>query len=787
VSYQYFLPAYIDNLSKKINRRSNNVQVQSTTMGEATVSQEHTYRFAAVMGLLMAGLVLQCLADETGGVFQESFDSLTPPTLPEGWRSSQKRSTGTNDWISTGSTAFSPPGAILVTNATMEQWLSSPLINCSGLNPDKLQMTVRRSATFLANVAVESSMDSGKTFSSPFCTIGKEVGLGAYQMVEIPVPASLAASAAVVLRWRVVPEPTGATGTFRMDDIRITSATTSGEPGDSLALNEIMYTPRPGEPEWIELSNPGSRSVDLLGWSLSDAAVTAKHTIATASSLLLPGELIVVTSDTAALSAQRGAIDSRCLQSVGFPSLNNGGDMIHLLSPSGVCKDSVGYQDSWGGRMGVSLERIDDLGPSNDSKNWTSSEDSAGATPGRSNSVCRRQHDICATHVEFQGRCDNTVCDISITVGNTGRIAVSQWSIRLSDDVDRDSVADQSETLDLLPGSSTIEPGDSLTQLYEWIHPIPGRHTIIAEAVLEEDERHSNDETLATIAIPFLGRSVRINEIMFDPLAGMPEFVELINSSNSPVDLDGCSLSDRPTAGGSTNRWRLSGSALRVPRSGFLVLVGDSSGPSWFPSLRSGFSGVMVDVKSSGLGLNNDEDAVVLTSADGRLLDSVAYTSSLHTPDIEDTKGRSLELINPVLDGNNRTSWGTCVDPSGGTPGFRNSLSVNVLPSAAAINPAPNPFSPDGDGVDDVTVMSYSLPARSSLVRVRVFDVRGRLQRQLTNIAPSGCAGEIVWDGRTDQGQRARVGAYIVMLEAIDGAGGVWFTARCVVVLAARL
>jgi hypothetical protein len=741
----------------------------------------------AIVSLMTALTALQCSAEEAEGGFHESFDSVTPPVLPEGWRSSQKRTPGTNDWISTGSTAFSPPGAVIVTNATLEQWLASPPVDCSGVNPDRLQMSVRRSGTFLAVVAVEISTDSGKSYPFQIGAIAKEAGNGGYQLVDIPVPDGLARSATLAVRWRIIPELTGATGTFRMDDICITSTSTSDDQGDSLAINEIMYTPRQGEPEWVELHNTGSRSVDLFEWSISDASVTSKHTISSLPLVLFPGDYLLVTSDTTALSAQRRGIGSHTVQSSGFPSLNNSGDVIHLFSPSGVCRDSVGYLESWGGRTGVSLERIDDLGQSNDPGNWASSEDSTGATPGWSNSICRRQHDICATHVAFPGRCDSNECEISVTVRNAGRAAILQWSMKLSDDSDRDSVADQSETLGVIPGSAALEPGDSLAQRFVWFYPIPGKHVLIAEAVLESDERHSNDGTMATISIPFTAGSVRINEIMYDPVAGMPEYLELINTSKSPVDLDGCVLSDRPTAGGSINRWRLSGGSFRVARNGYLVVLGDSSGPSWFSSLRSVNSLVAVTVSSSGLGLNNDDDAIALRNSDGGLLDSVVYTSSFHTPDIEYTKGRSLELINPGLDGNSRTSWGTCVDPSGGTPGSRNSLSVDVLPSAAAISAAPNPFSPDGDGMDDVTVLSYSLPARSSLIRVRIFDVRGRMQRELINIAPSGCAGQTVWDGRNAQGQRARVGAYIVTLEAIDGTGGVWFNARCVVVLATEL
>jgi hypothetical protein len=192
-------------------------------------------------------------------------------------------------------------------------------------------------------------------------------------------------------------------------------------------------------------------------------------------------------------------------------------------------------------------------------------------------------------------------------------------------------------------------------------------------------------------------------------------------------------------------------------------------------------------MNAPGLGLNNDGDILILRSAGDVVLDSLEYAPSFHSPDIPDTRGRSLELINPALGGAARTNWGTCVDPSGGTPGVRNSIAVEVLPPAVALQAAPNPFSPDGDGMDDVSVLTYSLPVRSSLIRVRLFDVRGRSLRELANIIPAGAEGRLVWDGRDDRGVRARIGVYIAMLEAIDGAGGVTFAAKCVVILAGRL
>jgi hypothetical protein len=730
---------------------------------------------------------LESPGQESVDVLCESFDSVTPPALPAGWRSSQRRSAGIPDWVTTSSTTYSPPCAVLATNATMEQWLVTPTVDCRGKTPKSIRMIVRRSGTFTALVAVELSPDSGTTFPISLGTIGKETGNGAYQAVEFELSEAAAGQGTVVLRWRILPEATGASGTFRMDDIRMTSESIGDANPDSVVINEIMFAPRAGEPEWIEILNSGHTDKNLAGWSLSDAATTARHGIPANPAIVSPEAYVILTSDTAALFVARPGIRSRCLQTDGFPSLNNGGDFVHLFTRSGGCADSVEYDPSWGGATGVSLERVDGAHPPNDGDNWSSSVDSTGATPGRRNSTARRACDLAAMRLWFPGRCTPEVCDVSFTLRNAGRNPAVSWSVLLCDDVNRDSVADALETICRIPGAGTITPGDTLTCSVEWVAPVPGKHSLRAQVLLEEDERQSNNGISAAVLIPVIPGSVRINEIMYEPLAGMPEFVELINATASAIDLAECTLCDRPTSGGSVNEWKLGGRAVRVPGGGCVAVVADSTGVTWFPSLRAADPGLVVSMNASGLGLNNEGDALVLRSAGGVILDSVVYAPSFHTPDIPDTKGRSLELISPVLDGVSGKSWGTCVDPSGGTPAARNSITVAVFPSSATLLASPNPFSPDGDGVDDVAVLSYSLPVRSSLIRVRVFDVRGRSLRELANIMPSGTEGHCVWDGRDEHGRRARVGVYIAILEAIDGTGGTLFAAKCAVILAVRL
>jgi FlgD Ig-like domain len=178
---------------------------------------------------------------------------------------------------------------------------------------------------------------------------------------------------------------------------------------------------------------------------------------------------------------------------------------------------------------------------------------------------------------------------------------------------------------------------------------------------------------------------------------------------------------------------------------------------------------------------------VVLRDPSGSTVDSVAYDPYWHNPDVQETKGRSLERISPSGESNDGRNWSTCALPIGGTPGRPNSLYAHGVPSKAGLVCSPDPFSPDGDGYQDNTVIHLDLPLPVSLISVRIFDSRGRLIRRLVNAEPAGSHGDFVWDGRDDNRALARIGMYVIFVEAMDEGGSLLETTRGVVVLARRL
>ena len=114
-----------------------------------------------------------------------------------------------------------------------------------------------------------------------------------------------------------------------------------------LVVNEIMYAPKSPEPEWVELYNTSTDSVDLEGFTLSDNSGT-KAAIAARYHLLPPKGYAVVAHDSGFFSIHKDICDNVFITKI--PSLNNTGDAVVIHDAADNLIDSVNYSPSWGGK-----------------------------------------------------------------------------------------------------------------------------------------------------------------------------------------------------------------------------------------------------------------------------------------------------------------------------------------------------------------------------------------------------------------------------------------------------
>ncbi len=548
----------------------------------------------------------------------------------------------------------------------------------------------------------------------------------------------------------------------------------------TILINEIMFAPSGDEPEWVEIYNASNDTVNLKNWSISDA--TSKVTITKNDFWIHPKEYAVLSRDSTILNFYQ--IPSKVL-SLSLPTLNNTEDAVVIYDNTNSKIDSVYYFGRWG-KTGFSIERIDFQDPSIDSSNWSIPADSIKATPGKENSAMRKNFDLKISSIEIPKFSDYaSTINVKLTVQNIGLNQVNNFSIDVFRDLNFDSTASENEMILTRTFQLTLNKKDSATINLEITNLEPGENILIFSINFPSDENLSNNTAIKKLNLSFPVNAIVINEIMFDPLPGYCEYIELFNHSDKPVNLKNWKFNDMRSQDGRANFILLSQNDFIISPGEYVVIASDTT---IFKYLNPGDSLDKLIILNKSLSLNNDFDDVVITDLTGGIIDSVRYFSSWHSQIVTDKRGHSLEKINPDLPSADKSSWMTSSAKSGGTPGKRNTAYIETKEQnqIAKISVTPNIFSPDGDGFDDVCVISYSLPFNSGIINVKIFDSYGRQIKTLASNQYTTQNGNLLWDGTDENGKIARIGIYIILFEAVSENGEI-FKQKLTVVLAKKL
>ncbi len=165
------------------------------------------------------------------------------------------------------------------------------------------------------------------------------------------------------------------------------------EAADSLDLvvNEILFNPRSGGVDFVEIYNRSPKYINLKNWKLGNFennSVLKPQVITTEDFILAPSGYIAFTSDPASLISQYPQAVQKNLFKTNLPSLPDDEGSIALTNDQSILIDHFNYSQKMHSSFikddeGVSLERISFSGLTNDPSNWKSANASAGfATPG---------------------------------------------------------------------------------------------------------------------------------------------------------------------------------------------------------------------------------------------------------------------------------------------------------------------------------------------------------------------------------------------------------------------
>jgi hypothetical protein len=515
----------------------------------------------------------------------------------------------------------------------------------------------------------------------------------------------------------------------------------------SVVINELLYDPPgvDGGREFVELINTSAAPVPIAALAL-EAGDGARPGLwrpvwrGTAGELH-PGALLVVGGDSLP-SPERLTAD-----------LQNGPDALRLVG-DGTVVDLVGYGGLQNPALYEGRPASDVAGQSLGRRPDGRDTDDNGAdlipqmpSPGRRNAPRR---DLEVTLVEpdpvlaWPGRAQRA----ALRLRNRGGEPVSGWSLHAAlreAPYDADAPA---RPIEVQVTSHELAAGDSLVAPLVWSS---GLGLWRLEGLVEPaDEDSINDRTAVWVRIG--AGSVLVNEILFAPAPGAPEWVELLNRDTIPHDLGGFTLTDQ------SGRAARLATAVLLP-GGFAVASADPLAE--IAGLLPGtlrISAVPWNALNNTDGDDGFAEKLVLRDAAGVVQDAVRYSAEWGRE-----RGRSLERL--VLDPDVRgLLWAPSKSPDGATPGRENSAAA---PPGQALRLvlAPNPFSPDGDGREDALGATLDVPAGYDGFRARIYDLDGRLRATLGADRLGPGPRHLVWEGRDQDGSLLEKGFYVFELE----------------------
>jgi hypothetical protein len=538
-----------------------------------------------------------------------------------------------------------------------------------------------------------------------------------------------------------------------------------------IIITEILPDPDPmvGLPtaEFIEIYNRSSNPIDLNGWKLSDGASTSVF----ATHILLPKKYLIVTSSS---NLSLFAAFNNAVSVSNFPSLNNSGDLLTLKSASGVAVDSVSYSSGWyqdedKANGGWSLELIDPENTCGEGNNWIASVDTKGGTPGKQNAVFANKPDLTGTKLlsiaavqanqlllSFDEKLEKPLGNVSFTV--TPTIPVLNYSLSNSA---------------LTEIKIQLGQGLELRQLYHL--QIAGLRDCAGNFIQPEFSR-------LNFALPEIADSldILVNEILFNPLPGGVDFVELYNHSPKFINLKNYTIANFED--GKISKGKTIASNLILPPGSFLALTYNSLvlKTNYVMSSKENFHEMNLP------GFSDDEGSVALVNDKGKVLDYFIYSDQYHSRLLKDKEGVSLERISVTQSTHEPDNWKSANSSSGfATPGYLNS---NSRPESFANDNSiliePEVFSPQQPG-QDFAKINYRFDQSGMIANVKIMDQQGRIIKTIANNETLGFEGFLRWDGDRDDGTKARIGYYIIWFELYDLNGAV-NTIRKRVVVAAR-
>ncbi len=546
--------------------------------------------------------------------------------------------------------------------------------------------------------------------------------------------------------------------TLTFDFIKIESPNSN-----DILINEFMADPTPSvglpEIEFIELYNRSDKNFQLGELTLADG----NSEIPISNYILKKGEYVILFKDEST-DVYASLVNKIPLSN--FPTLGNSNDEITLYDNAGEIINSIEYDLSWYNDLnrndgGYSIERIDPNRPCLEQNNWQASISNLGGTPGSANANL----DLTIEEIPFafakispvQSNVLSVVFNRSLNSNILGQIDLFEVEgfiptgiVALSDQFNAFEISfDQSFEINTLYELC-------LNQGYVNCENIPVGTTICSNFGIPIQ--------------PQLG-DILINELLPNPATGGSDFVEIINTTDNIFNLNNLFLAKLDSNGLPDQINPISNDFIMLPND-LVVLTENPADILARYTVPKPNNLIEMDLPT----FDDKEGNVILMLSDFPTqidLDQLDYFEDWHNPLLDIKDGVSLERISLIEETNNPANWRSASEQANfATPTGANSQSILVPEDVES------PFffdkkrlSPDDDGFEDFLAINYQEPSGDFLVNIKIYDIQGRLVKEVANNFSAGKQAFFRWDGDGIDGKKSRMGIYLLWMERFSGNG----------------
>ncbi|TAF43197.1 MAG: hypothetical protein EAZ51_09010 [Sphingobacteriales bacterium] len=528
---------------------------------------------------------------------------------------------------------------------------------------------------------------------------------------------------------------------------------------NDIVINEIFADPNPvvdlPEKEFIELWNTTTEEIALKDFKYS----TATSTYTFDKEIIKPNEYLILCAraDTNIFKPYGRTIG------ITFPSLTNGGSQLKLQNQFGTVIYTVNYSDTWykdpikkGG--GYTLELIDPSSTCKPSQNYSASNNVAGGTPGKVNSIYLSNKTTTPLLVNSVVLKDGLTITLTFNRGLDSLHATILTQYMVNNGVGNPAsvnvIAPDFSILDLV-FSQALTKNKNYTINVKNVSDCGGK-TITSQDInfFLPGEVAKND--------------ILINEILYDPKGDNADFIELYNNSDKVLDFKDLFIASiSSTKNEISSLKQISTASLLFQPQTYWVVTPDPDNVKSLYTVQNPTNFVKL---TSMAAFVNTAGKVVVLNKENQIIDSLSYNDKMHFPLIKDTEGVSLERSSFTQSTNAVGNFKSAAASVGyATPTYKNSQFLENIETSEEVTLASETFSPDNDGFEDVLRILYKFEKPNYVANVTIYNNQGAVVKKIAKNQTLATTGELHWDGLDETGTlKLKTGIYIVYIELFN-------------------